>query len=190
MDLLELPSNFFDRDVESVARELLGITLLVDGVGGVIVETEAYDASDPASHSFRGPTSANAAMFGAPGTAYVYRIYGRHWCFNVVCGSPAAGSAVLIRAIEPREGLDRMRCRRGGVPDRLLCSGPGRLAQALAIDAAQHGTSLLVPPFLLIDRDEPPDMVVGARIGITKCVDLPRRFGARNSPYLSRPFAR
>ena len=184
----ELTSDFFERDVDVVARALLGVMLFVDDVGGIIVETEAYDAEDPASHSFRGPTARNAAMFGQSGRAYVYRIYGLHWCLNIVCG-PAAGSAVLIRAIEPREGLDLMRQRRGDVAEQTLCAGPGRLARALAIDAGLNGASLSSLPFVMVDRGPSPDIITGMRIGISKGKDLPRRFGIRTSRYLSRPFA-
>lgn len=144
-----LPPGFLLRPVPLVARDLIGATLLVDGVGGFVVETEAYDRHDPASHSAAGPTARNAAMFGPPGRAYVYRSYGLHWCLNLVCGE-SPGAAVLIRAIEPRHGLPEMRERRGPVADRLLCSGPGRLCQALGVDRALDGARLDAPPFLLL----------------------------------------
>ena len=182
-----LPPDFFDRDADTVARALLGVTLLVDGVGGTIVETEAYDASDPASHSFSGTTARNAAMFGPPGSAYVYRSYGLHWCLNFIC---MPGSAVLLRALEPQDGIELMRQRRGGIADRLLCAGPGRLAQALGIDAGSNGAALDRPPFALRDRDNIPDIVAGPRIGISKAADLSRRFCVLGSRYLSKPIAR
>jgi len=181
----------FNEPSEVVARRLIGMTLLVDGVGGRIVETEAYDRDDPASHSFGGPTVRNAAMFGPPGRAYVYRSYGIHWCLNVVCREAGHGAGVLIRAIEPTAGLERMRRRRGLDEARLLCAGPGRLAQALGVDASFNGQSLDAPPFVL--RDAPhghPAVVVeaGPRIGITKAADVPWRFGEKGSRFLSKPF--
>ena len=183
----ELPPDFYARDVDQVARALIGVTLTVGGVGGPIVETEAYDMADPASHSFIGRTARNAAMFGPPGHAYVYRIYGLHHCLNIVCGTP--GSAVLIRAIEPRQGLDVMQTRRGArIAPRLLCAGPGRLCAALAIDRDLDGVSLTSPPFLLTQASGQPDIVSGPRIGISQAVDRQRRYGARHSPWLSRPF--
>ena len=179
----------FDLPVVEAARALIGVRLLLGGVGGVIVETEAYDRDDPASHSVRGETARNAAMFGPPGRAYVYRSYGMHWCLNVVCGPVGHGAAVLIRALAPTDGLDVMRARRGGVADRLLCSGPGRLCQALAIDRAHDGLPLDAPPFALLPPDGPAAIVTGPRIGITKGVETPWRFGLRGSPHLSRRFA-
>jgi DNA-3-methyladenine glycosylase len=173
--------------VDEVARELVGATLLVGGVGGVIVETEAYAPDDPASHSFRGRTPANAAMFGPPGTLYVYRSYGIHWCANVVCGQEATGSAVLLRALEPTHGIDVMRERRRVEDLRRLCSGPGSLTQALGIDKSHDGLPLDRPPFELTPADGPADVVVGPRIGITKAAELPRRYSLRSSPYVSRP---
>lgn len=186
-----LPAEFFVRDVVQVARELVGATLLVDGIGGVIVETEAYDRQDPASHSFSGPTARNAAMFGPPGCAYVYRSYGIHWCLNVVCGPAGRGAAVLVRALEPLFGLSTMRERRGGVSDRLLCAGPGRVCQALGVTRDQDGLPLAAPPFALLPRPEPaPALVAGPRIGISKAADQPWRFGLAGSPFLSRSFGR
>ena len=182
MDLL--PRSFFDRPVLDVARDVIGMTLLVDGVGGAIVEVEAYDPTDPASHSFNGPTPRNAAMFGPAGHAYVYKIYGIHWCLNFVC---QPGSAVLIRALEPTQGVPQMRERRGGLVDRQLCSGPGKLCQALGVDRSQDGLPLDAPPFALIANDLTHDIHVGPRIGITKGVEMPWRFGLRGSPFLSRP---
>ncbi|MEB0110979.1 DNA-3-methyladenine glycosylase [Variovorax sp. RTB1] len=183
----------FDAPPEEVAQHLIGVTLLVDGVGGRIVETEAYDRDDPASHSFSGPTSRNASMFGSPGRAYVYRSYGIHWCLNFVCREKGHGAAVLIRAIEPTMGLDRMRERRGLDEARLLCAGPGRLAQALGIDDGFNGKPLDAPPFLLIaPPDGEPDAVVdaGLRIGISKAIDTPWRFGEKGSRFLSKPLGR
>ena len=180
-----LDMAFFARPPEIVAPDLIGATLLYGGVGGVIVETEAYHPGDPASHSFRGQTLRNAAMFGLPGTAYVYRIYGMHWCLNFVC---MPGSAVLIRALEPTVGLDRMTENRGGLPPRLLASGPGRLCAALGITRDDDGKSLLEPPFHLTASNEARNVVVGPRIGITKAVEEPLRFGLQGSSYLSRKF--
>lgn len=177
---------FFARPASDVAAELVGTIVTVDGVGGPIVEVEAYEPHEPASHSFRGPTPRNAAMFGPPACAYVYRSYGIHWCFNIVC---APGSAVLVRAVEPASGIDVMRSRRGDVADRLLCAGPGRLCEALGIDRGLDGASLLAPPFALL-RGSQGAVMSGPRIGISKAVDLPWRFGAQGSRYLSRPFPR
>lgn len=177
--------TFFTRRAEDVARDLIGLTLLHDEVGGIIVETEAYYPDDPASHSFRGPTLRNAAMYGEPGTVYVYRIYGMHWCLNFVC---TPGSAVLIRAIEPTTGVERMTERRGGLAPRLLASGPGRLCAALGITRAEDGRSLLAPPFRLTGKLEDRPIAVGPRIGITKAVDAPLRFGLAGSVFLSRRF--
>ena len=178
----------FSRDVVTVARALVGTRLLVDGVGGLVVETEAYHRDDPASHSFIGQTPRNAAMFGPPGRAYVYRSYGMHWCLNVVCGVPGEGSAVLIRALQPEVGLATMRARRGGVSDRLLCAGPGRLCQALAVTGAHDGLPLDAEPFELAWPDEPPPLLIDRRIGISKAAEAPLRFGLAGSGFLSRPF--
>ena len=177
---------FFARDVVQVARELIGARLLVDGIGGPIVETEAYDQEDPASHSHAGRTARNAAMFGPPGHAYVYRAYGRHWCLNAVCGAERLGSAVLIRAIEPTAGLEVMRARRGLEDVRQLCAGPGRLCQALGVMGAQNGLALDEPPFRLEARSEPVTIAVGPRIGITRAAEMPWRFALAKSPFLSR----
>lgn len=183
----------FAAPSHEVARRLVGVTLLVDGIGGRIVETEAYDRDDPASHSFSGPTPRNAAMFGPPGRVYVYRSYGIHWCLNFVCRAAGHGAGVLIRAIEPTVGLDRMRERRGLQDVRLLCAGPGRVGQALGVDRRLDGLPLDAPPFVLIAApdDHPAVLVdVGPRIGISKAVDVPWRFGERGSRFLSRAFGR
>ncbi|MDM0020525.1 DNA-3-methyladenine glycosylase [Variovorax saccharolyticus] len=183
----------FEAPSHEVAPRLIGVTLLVDGVGGRIVETEAYDREEPASHTFGGQTPRNAVMFGPAGHAYVYRSYGIHWCLNFVCREAGHGAGVLIRAIEPTHGLDRMRRRRGLDDPRLLCAGPGRVGQALAIDAGFNGMALDAPPFELVAAAEghPPLVVdVGPRIGISKAVELPWRFGEKGSRYLSKPFRR
>ena len=182
---MQLPPEFFARPVHAVAPELIGATLLVDGVGGRIVELEAYTRDDPASHAFRGRTPRNGAMFGPPGHAYVYRSYGIHWCVNIVC---ADTSAALVRALEPTDGLDAMRERRGLEDVRLLCSGPGRLTQALGITDAYDGLSLTAPPFALLARDSEPRIARGRRIGITKAVERDWRYGEAGSPFLSRRF--
>jgi DNA-3-methyladenine glycosylase len=161
-----------------------------DGVGGIIVEVERYQRDDPASHSFRGPTTRAAVMFGPPGHAYVYRSYGVHWCVNVVCDREGEASAVLIRALEPSEGVALMVTRRGDVGYRRLCAGPGRLTQALGIDASHNGTSFVDGPLSLHPRSEVVAVVRGPRIGITKAVDKPWRYGLAGSRYLSRPFPR
>ena len=181
------PADFFRRPVDEVARGLIGAVLTLDGVGGRIVETEAYDAADPASHSFRGPTTRNAAMFGPVGRAYVYRIYGLHWCLNLVAGEQP-GAAVLIRALEPTEGLEIMRGRRGVRADRQLCSGPARLCQALGVDATLNHARMDAPPFALRPGRPVDGLAVGPRIGITQAADLPRRWGEAGSRFLSRPF--
>lgn len=176
---------FCDRAALDVAPALIGAELAVSGIGGVIVETEAYEADDPASHSFRGRTARNAAMFGPPGTAYVYRSYGIHWCFNIVC---RPGSAVLVRAIEPRSGIEEMVRRRGTADLRRLCAGPGRLCQALAIDAALNGTEIGTGGLVLVPCASGGPVVAGLRVGISKAIDRPWRFGRAGSRFVSRPF--
>jgi DNA-3-methyladenine glycosylase len=179
--------GFFARSVHEVAPDLLGVTLLVDGVGGPIVEVEAYHHEDPASHGYGGRTERNAAMFGPPGHAYVYRSYGIHWCLNFVCEEEGSASAVLLRALEPVSGLDAMRARRGLDEPRLLAAGPGRLCQALGVTRDHDGLPLDEPPFELRERDSEPEILHGPRIGISRATELPWRFGVAGSRYLSRP---
>jgi DNA-3-methyladenine glycosylase len=181
-----LKRDFFARSVHEVAPDLIGVTLLVDGVGGRIVEVEAYDQEDPASHAYRGRTERNATMFGPPGHAYVYRSYGIHWCLNLVCREADVPEAVLIRALEPTAGLDLQRGRRLTEDVRALCSGPGKLCQALAITREHDGLALDVPPFQLVERDKVPEIVTGPRIGITRATELSWRYMSAGSPYLSR----
>jgi DNA-3-methyladenine glycosylase len=172
--------------VHEIAPELVGARLLVDGVGGIVVEVEAYDQEDPAGHGYRGQTVRNASMFGPPGQAYVYRSYGIHWCLNLVCAEQGRAEAVLVRALRPTDGLDEMRRRRGLDEERLLCSGPGRLCQALAITRAHDGLALDEPPFELYARKEPVTVSAGPRIGITRAAERPWRYGLAGSRYLSR----
>jgi DNA-3-methyladenine glycosylase len=185
-----LAREFFARSVHEVAPELIGVTLLVDGVGGPIVEVEAYDGEDPAAHGFRGRTPRNASMFGPPGHAYVYRSYGIHWCLNLVCDEEGCAEAVLLRALEPLYGLEAMQERRGLENDRLLCAGPGRLCQALGVTREHDGLPLDEPPFELHAPAVRPDVVAGRRIGISVATSLPWRYAAAGSRYLSRPLSR
>lgn len=187
---MDVPVSFIDfsQDAPVVARQLIGATFLANGVGGVIVETEAYDQTEPASHSYAGPTPRNRAMFGEPARLYVYRSYGIHWCVNFTCREAGHGSAVLIRAIEPSQGIPVMEKRRHTANPRLLCAGPGRLCQALGITCEMDGAPLFSPPFSLLPATGPVRIVSGTRIGISKAVHLPWRFGLANSAYLSRPF--
>ncbi|WP_313558122.1 DNA-3-methyladenine glycosylase [Agrobacterium cavarae] len=178
--------DFFDRDAVLVARVMIGMEFRFHNTGGIIVETEAYRPDDAASHSFNGPTLRNRVMFGAPGHLYVYRSYGIHWCANIVCTS---GSAVLIRALEPQTGVELMKMRRGTDVLRNLCSGPGKLCQALAITGDVDGMSVFKQPVLLRLSETDPEIVAGPRIGITKAVDLPWRFGAKGSLHLSKPLS-
>ena len=177
----------FVDDSSSVARQLIGVTVLLDGVGGRIVETEAYDRLDPASHTYGGMTPRNAAMFGPPAHAYVYRSYGIHWCLNFVCREAGHGAGVLIRAIEPLAGLDTMRERRGVEDVRLLCSGPGKVCQALGVSHLQNRLALDAPPFTLLAREDEVTVQAGSRIGISRAMDTPWRFVLAGSPYLSKP---
>ena len=178
-------TRFLNREAAVVAPELLGAEFLIDGVGGLIVEVEAYHPEDPASHSFRGPTPRNGAMFAGPPRVYVYRSYGIHWCINVVC---ANASAVLIRALEPTDGIARMRKRRGIEDVRALCSGPGKLCAALGVTGDLDRRMLDAPPFSLSLAPSPVAVTVGRRIGITKAADVPWRFGVAGSRFLSKPF--
>jgi DNA-3-methyladenine glycosylase len=179
--------DFFARSVHEVAPDLIGATLLVDGVGGRIVEVEAYDGEDPASHGFRGRTTRNASMFGPPGHAYVYRSYGIHWCLNLVCGDEGVPEAALVRALEPTEGAATMQRRRGVTGLHALCSGPGKLCQALAITSEHDGLALDRPPFRLEPRERVPRIATGPRIGITQATELSWRYALEGSKFLSRP---
>lgn len=185
----QLRSGFFNRSVHQVAPELIGAILLVEGIGGRIVEVEAYHHTDPAAHSFNGRTERNAVMFGPPGHAYVYRSYGIHWCLNFVCEAEGSASGILIRALEPVAGLPAMRRRRGLKDERLLCSGPGRLGEALGITRDKHnGARLDRTPFQVFGREEMPEIVTGPRIGISKAAEMPWRYGLKGSKFLSKPF--
>jgi len=182
--------DFFERSVHEVARELIGCRLAVGETAGVIVETEAYEASDPACHAYIGRTTRNEVLFGSPGHAYVYLSYGIHSLLNFVTEPEGTASAVLIRALEPIEGIELMRERRGRERLEDLCSGPGKLSEALGVDLALNGADLFAPPFEL---SEPAadwagvDVVTGPRIGITKAAELPWRYSVRGSRYVSRP---
>jgi len=178
----------FTQSAARVARRLIGTTLLVNGVGGVIVETEAYDEADEASHAYGGERVRNSALFGPPGRAYIYRSYGLHWCLNFVCREEGHGAGVLIRALEPTRGIEKMIERRGLANPRLLCSGPGRLCQALGVTDSLLGKPLDRQPFRLVAGEVKPVVAVGVRIGITKAVATPWRFGLKGSRYLSKPF--
>jgi DNA-3-methyladenine glycosylase len=179
---------FFARSVHEVAPELIGATFLVNGIGGIIVEVEAYHHTDPAAHSFRGPTARNKVMFGPPGFSYVYRSYGIHWCINFVCEQEGSASAVLIRALQPTHGIPIMRRRRRLHDERSLCSGPGKLTEALGISDEHNGLPLDASPIALHARPDKPDVVAGVRIGITKAAELPWRYGLKGSKFLSKPF--
>jgi DNA-3-methyladenine glycosylase len=181
-----LRRSFFARSVHEVAPDLIGVTLLVDGVGGRIVEVEAYDQEDPASHGYRGRTPRNEAMFGPAGHAYVYRSYGIHWCLNLVCGEEGVPEAALIRALEPTKGIEAQRRRRGVEDVRALCSGPGKLCQALAITRDNDGSPLDRPPFRLEQRTTAPEIVTAPRIGLTRATELSWRYLEAGSPYVSR----
>jgi DNA-3-methyladenine glycosylase len=184
---VKLTKDFFARSVHDVAPDLIGVTLLVDGVGGTIVEVEAYDHEDPAAHGYAGRTRRNASMFGPPGHAYVYRSYGIHWCLNLVSEEEGIASAVLLRALEPTRGIEAMRERRGLDDERLLASGPGRLCQALAVTRDHDGLALDRPPFELLARTREPELAIGPRIGITKAAERPWRYTLAGSRFVSRP---
>jgi DNA-3-methyladenine glycosylase len=185
-----LDRRFFARSVHAVAPDLIGATLRYRGVGGIIVEVEAYHQTDAAAHSYRGRTPRNAVMFGPPGHAYVYRSYGIHWCLNFVCEPEGSAGAVLLRALQPTDGVATMRRRRGVKDERLLCSGPGRACEALAITGDENGLALEPPLFALGARIRAPEIVVGPRIGISVAVENPWRYGLKGSPFLSKPFSR
>ncbi len=178
-----LDETFFARPASAVAPDLLGMRLTLEGVGGIVVETEAYESDDPASHSFGGAKTRNRTMFGPAGRAYVYRSYGIHWCLNVVCRT---GDAVLIRALEPTARLDAMRARRGLEAERLLCSGPGRLCQALGVSAIHDGLAVDAQPFGLEPRRGTVTIAAGPRIGISKGLETPWRFAVPGSRFTSR----
>ena len=185
-----LGESFFARSVHEVARDLIGCELLVDGAGGVVVETEAYEADDPACHAHVGRTTRNEVLFGPPSRAYVYLSYGIHSLLNAVCEPDGSAAAVLIRALEPTAGLESMRERRGRTADRDLCSGPGRLTEALGVGLDLNGASLFEPPFELNARRgdwDSPEILTGPRIGITKAVELPWRYCAAGNSHVSRP---
>ena len=183
-----LKRSCFNRSVHEVAPDLIGATLLVEGVGGIITEVEAYHHSEPAAHSFNGPTPRNLVMFGPPGFAYVYRSYGIHWCLNFVCERDGNASAVLIRAIEPTKGIAAMKRRRGLQDLRALCSGPGKICEALGISRAHNALALDAPPFQLFARAAPVKIVKGVRIGITKAISKPWRYGLVGSKFFSKAF--
>jgi DNA-3-methyladenine glycosylase len=183
-----LTRTFFGRSVHEVAPDLIGATLLLNGVGGLIVEVEAYHHTDPAAHSFRGPTPRNRVMFGPPGFAYVYRSYGIHWCVNFVSEEEGSASAVLIRALQPTHGIAAMRRRRKLHDERSLCSGPGKLTEALGITDKHNGLALDAAPIALYARTGTVEVATGLRIGITKAVELPWRYGLKGSRFLSKPF--
>jgi DNA-3-methyladenine glycosylase len=177
------------RSPHEVAPELIGMELTIAGVGGIIVEVEAYDHEDPAAHGFGNRrTERNASMFLEGGHVYVYRSYGIHWCLNLVCGEAGVADAVLIRALEPTVGIETMVARRGISEPRLLCSGPGRLCQALGVTREHDGLRVDRPPFRLGPRVAPAELVTGPRIGITKAAERPWRYGLAGSRFVSRPF--
>jgi DNA-3-methyladenine glycosylase len=182
--------GFFDRSVHEVARDLIGCRLAVGGTAGIIVETEAYDATDPACHAYIGRTVRNEVLFGPPGHAYVYLSYGIHSLLNAVAEPEGSAAAVLIRALEPTDGIDLMRERRGRDEIDQLCSGPGKLTEALGVGLSLDGADLLEPPFELSARGDSwngAEIVTATRIGITKAAELPWRYCAAGSRFVSRP---
>jgi DNA-3-methyladenine glycosylase len=182
---------FFDRSVHEVARDLIGCELAVGETAGIIVETEAYDETDPACHAYIGRTARNEVLFGPPGHAYVYLSYGIHSLLNFVTEPAGVASAVLIRALEPTEGIQLMRDRRAQERIEHLCSGPGKLSEALGVDQSLNGADLLQPPFGLSDRDgdwSDPEITASPRIGITKAAELPWRYCVKGSRFVSRPW--
>jgi DNA-3-methyladenine glycosylase len=187
-----LTADFFDRSVHLVARELIGCRLFFESCGGVIVETESYERDDPACHAYVGLTARTEVLFGPPGRAYVYLSYGIHSLLNFVAEAEGEAAAVLIRALEPSEGIEEMRARRGERPDRDLCSGPGKLTEALGIDLSQNGADLAREPFRLLPRPRGwrGKVIAGRRVGITKAVERPWRFGLAGSPHISKPAIR
>jgi DNA-3-methyladenine glycosylase len=187
-----LQASFFDRSVHLVARELIGCRLFFDGVGGTIVETESYERDDPACHAYVGLTDRTEVLFGSPGRAYVYLSYGIHFLLNFVAEPEGEAAAVLIRALEPTIGLESMRIRRGERPDRDLCSGPGKLTEALGIGLEQNDADLCRDPFLLLPPEAgwEAEVLTGTRIGITKAVDRPWRFCAADNANVSKPTIR
>ena len=185
-DLLE--REFFARPPREVAANLIGCTLSHRGVGGLIVETEAYERDDPACHAYGGPTRRNAPLFGPPGMTYVYLCYGIHSMFNIVAELEGTAAAILIRALEPTHGTDAMYERRGVADVRALCSGPGKICEALGIELAQSGMDALAEPFELRSPDVGERKIVdGPRIGLTKAADYPWRYCLAGSRFLSRP---
>ncbi len=185
---MSLGADFYARPVLEVARDLVGCVVEHDGASGVIVETEAYHESEPACHAFVGVTPRTRTLFAEPGTAYVYRSYGIHALLNAVCEPEGVGAAVLIRALEPLTGIERMRKRRGGVAEDQLCSGPGKLTQALGIQLCENGTSLRDGPVRVLAAEAASERVtVGTRIGISKAVDLRWRFCRAGNRHVSRP---
>jgi DNA-3-methyladenine glycosylase len=184
-----LEADFFVRSVHVVARELIGCRLFYEGVGGIIVETESYERDDPACHAYVGLTDRTEVLFGPPGHAYVYLSYGIHSLLNAVAEPEGDAAAVLIRALEPTDGIESMRARRGPRPDRDLCSGPGKLTEALGIDLSENRADLARDPFLLLLPDEnwQGEIVTGPRIGITKATKRPWRFCAADNPHISKP---
>jgi len=185
-----LAADFFDRSVHLVARELIGCRLFFEGRGGTIVETESYERDDPACHAYVGLTERTATLFGPPGRAYVYLSYGIHSLLNFVAEPEGEAAAVLIRALEPTAGQEDMRARRGARPDTDLCSGPGKLTEALGVGLEHNGADLSHDPFLLLPPEpgRVPEVLTGPRIGITKAVDRPWRFCAAGNPHVSRPW--